>query len=199
MSSTRSIESRPRSSSRFDSGRIEPPPRARAPMIAAAALPCGSSAQADAGCRALRPPRCAALATLLPQPAFDLVTLEFARRRSRQRLEPDVVAEHALVRRQMNRLPFELEAKQIARVDDLALAHQVHVRDDDGIQPFGRRIVRRPVSPSTQISLTNGGLPVIRLDLLRVDVLAGREDDHFFLAAGDREPAARVDAARGRR
>ena len=65
------------------------------------------------------------------------VALDRLRCGTGQRIERNLVAVHPLVWRQTVRQPFQLEAQQIANVDDLPLAHQVHVGNDDGVASFG--------------------------------------------------------------
>ena len=100
-SSTRSIESRPRSSSRLASGRTAARSSRRATISSAAAC-AGSAAHAasaSASGRASDVRRRRAIA----QPPLDLVPPDLAGGRARQRLHRDVVAQDPLVRGQAAR------------------------------------------------------------------------------------------------
>ena len=188
-SSTRSIESRPRSSSRLASGVDD---RARLGGLSNR----GQNRLRDRGAPETRGPP-------LPEPgrrdrAWPPLP-DFTRRSISKRLilpvdvrgsgvHPDLVAEHALVVRQVDRGALHLEADDVADVGDLPLAQHLVVGDDDGVQPLGGRLAR-PREPEHAEFLDERRLAVDGLDLFRVDVLARAEDDQLLLAAGDRQPA----------
>jgi hypothetical protein len=69
---------------------------------------------------------------------LDLETFQLAGGGARQRLEPDVVAEHPLVRRQARAGTLHLEAQQIAGVGDLAGLEHLVVQHHHGMQALGR-------------------------------------------------------------
>ena len=133
----------------------------------------------------------------VPRQPFDLAPPQFARRRARQRLERDVVAQDALVRRQLDRQTLELEPHDLAEVHDAALAHDLLVRDDHRVQALGRRLARPAHAEHAEL-LDERRLAVVRLDLLGIEVLSRAEHDHFFLAARDVQAALPDRAGRDR-
>ena len=128
---------------------------------------------------------------LVPYPPLDLEPPDLPGCRARQRLAPDLISEHALVVRQVTDAPSISKRSRSPTFDDLALLQQFLVGDDDGIQPFRRRLVG-PGQAQHADFLDERRPPIDRLDLLGVDVLAGTEDDELLAAAGDHEPALGV-------
>ena len=75
------------------------------------------------------------------QTPLDLVAPQLAGGGARQRVEPHVVAEHSLVRRQPRTQALHLETQQVAGAGNAALLERVGIGHDDRVQPLGRGLI----------------------------------------------------------
>src|SRR6185369_12077461 len=73
---------------------------------------------------------------------LDLEAAQLASRRTRQVLLPNLVTQDALGWRQRGRDAFDIEADHLASVDDLLLAEDVEIRNDDSVQALAFRFTR---------------------------------------------------------
>ena len=94
--------------------------------------------------------------------------------------------------RELDREFLDLETEPLEHVHDLPLAHHVEVRDDHGVEPFGFRLPGAREAQDAQL-LHERGSGVVRLDLVRVDVLAGGQDDELLAPPGDVHAPFRIE------
>ncbi len=131
----------------------------------------------------------------LPRQPFDFAPSQFARRGSGQRLERDVVAQNALVRRQLDRQALELEAHDLAEVHDAAFAHDLLVRHDHRVQALGGWLTRPAQAEHAEL-LDERRAAVVRFDLLGIEILSRAQHDHFLLAPCDVQAALTIEPAK---
>ena len=79
-----------------------------------------------------------------------------------------------------------------------ALSQHVEIRDDHGVQPVSA-IARLAFQSHHADFLDVGRLQIVRFDLLGINILAIAQNDDFFLAAGEKQMAVRIEVARDRR
>ncbi len=123
---------------------------------------------------------------------LDLMPLQLARRGTRQRIAPDVEAQHPLVAGQLERQPLDVEADDLAHVHDAAFTHHVEIRHHDRVQPLRRGIVGPRDTEHAQLG-DEGRLAVDRFHFFRIDVLPRREHDDLLLPPRDVEAPARIE------
>ena len=118
--------------------------------------------------------------------AFDLIlqleTFDFARRRAWQRFGAYDVIPHTLVFGQLATEVVQLESDRFARVGDVMRLEVIEIRDHHGERLLSAFEPARRVAHAEHTDFTQErGAPVMRLDVIGENLLAGRKFDHIFL------------------
>src|SRR6266568_1491143 len=117
---------------------------------------------------------------------LNLITAQLARGGARKIVLPDVVGENSLGGRQRYGDAVHVIANDLANVHDLVLAQHFKIGNDDTVQPFAERLTGLATLQAEHAELLDPrGAQIITLNLFRIDVLAGTENDDVFSSSGN--------------
>src|SRR5439155_25943251 len=116
--------------------------------------------------------------------------LDLAGGRPRQIVLPDFVAADSLRRSELCRQAFDVISNHFSRVDDLPLPQRFEIRND-----YREELVASSCAfhPHHANFLDDRRLQIVRLDLLRINILPIRKNDDFFLTPSDEQISVSIE------
>ena len=106
----------------------------------------------------------------------------------------DLVAANALGGSNLLGQTLNVEADRLFYVDDFALPQHIEIRHHDSVEPVAA-LAGLAFEPHHRNLLDERRLQVVRFDLFRIHILTVAEDNHLFLAPGEKKIAVSIEVA----